>query len=487
MRIYVLTAALLALAGPPALAQSNVPEMEISSYWREDIALERILSPPETIYVGDSIRPAVMGRNHSLGSRHLYLACIIDDDRDGYVYSAVQGVSAPARGSFTVNFALSWAPEEPGEYHVRFFLMQRDRWPKNDTIRKTFVVLPREGGFDGSGREPELSSARDNDVGLVRILSPPDTVHVGDTIRPAVMGMNYGRWGERPVFVACIIDDGTDAYVYSSIQGITVHPQDSFVVTFAVPWLVAGEPGEFLVRFWCWAHGDRWPENDTIVKTFAVLPREGGLDGSGPERGPELRSARDEDIGLLRIPLPPDTIHVGDSVYVSLEGMNHGYPRNVYMGVAIDDGLDRVVYATIFGIMVPHGSFDLGFAVPWGAQRPGEFSVHFWLARHDHWPENDSISKTVVVLPRGGGIQAFRSREPASREFRVRPSIVRVGGMISVNGLGPGSRAKLIDAAGRVKGHLAPGLTAIAAPCLPGVYFIKREEDDRTVRVLVQP
>jgi hypothetical protein len=358
MRIFVLTAALLALAGPPALAQSNVPEIKVSSYWREDVALESILSPPDTVYVGD-------------------------------------------------------------------------------------------------------------------------------TIHPAVMGMNYGR-SARSAYMWCIIDNGVVG-VYASIQGVTPPSRDSFVVTFAVPWIAELPGGDYYVRF-AFPTGpprDSWPENDSIGKHFIVLPREGGLDGPGPKS--ELISARDNDIGLLRIPLPPDTIHVGDSVHVSLEGMNHGYPRHVFMGVAIDDGLDRVVYATTFGITVPRGSFDLDFAVPWVALEPGEFSVHFRLARHDPWPENDSVGKRVAVLPREDGIQTFRSREPAGGEFRAVPSIVRGGGMISVSGLGPGSRAELIDAAGRVRGLLAPGSTAIAAPCLPGVYFIRREEDDRATRVLVHP
>jgi hypothetical protein len=359
MRIFVLAAALLALAGPPALAQSNVPELRVSSYWREDIALESILSPPDTVFVGDTIYPAVMGMNYGRGARSEYMWCLIDNHLDAVVYASIQGFTAPSRDSFIVTFAVPWIAQPAGDYYVRFFFYggpPRDSWPENDSIGKHFVVLPREGGLYGSRPRNRVRGVWCDDLEVVGFFGIPDTIMAGDTIHPSVLLRNHG-FGARSTFLSLALDDGRDRFIYSTIQHFTIPSRDTLRVHFAIPFIFA----------------------------------------------------------------------------------------------------------------------------------PGTYTFMAWIPHQDSWPENDSAWKTLVVLPRESGVREFLSRESAGRELRAVPSIARVGGMISVSGLGPGSRAELIDAAGRVRGLLASGSTAIAAPCLPGVYFIRREEDDRTTRVLVQP
>ncbi|UCG43512.1 MAG: hypothetical protein JSU73_02540 [candidate division WOR-3 bacterium] len=470
MRILVLTATLLALAGPLALAQSNVPEIGIRSYWREDIALESILSPPDTVYVGDTIHPAVMGRNYGRGARSAYMWCNIDNGMVG-VYASIQGVTPPTRDSFTVTFAVPWIAELPGkDYYVRFTFPTgppRDPWPENDTIGKHFIVLPREGGLDGSRPRNRVRGEWCDDLEVVGFFGIPDTIRAGDTIHPSVLLKNHG-FGARHAYLRFALDDGSYRVIYSTIQGVIIPSRDTTRVGFAIPFTFG--PGTYTFMAWI-SHQDSWPENDSAWKTLLVLPR------------------NTDDVGFDSILSPPDTMRCGRSYGQDVRARNSGDdPVVLYVYACLGDTLGSLLYSERVIVELPPRSTSVLELPVLALGDPGVWCVAYKHRRPDANPNNDSIGKRVVVLP-WKGVADVDGAEPAPDfgQLAVGPSIVRVGGRISVSGLGPGARAELIDAAGRVVGLLAPGSTAIAAPCLPGVYFIRREEDDRTTRVLVQP
>ncbi|MEO0108848.1 MAG: SBBP repeat-containing protein, partial [candidate division WOR-3 bacterium] len=104
-----------------------------------------------------------------------------------------------------------------------------------------------------------------NDVGVARIISPPETIGVGDTVTPKVLVRNYS-----PIHTAFQVRFEMGPYFF--VQYVSgLGPLDSTYITFT-PWIV-DDTVIYPIRAFTVYPGDQEPSNDTAYgQVVALLP-----------------------------------------------------------------------------------------------------------------------------------------------------------------------------------------------------------------------
>lgn len=214
-----------------------------------DVGVLRIVGPRGSVDSGAVIAPQVVVRNY--GSLSLDFATVFTI---GTTYSDTQLVTGLGPfDSLTVTFA-DWTAAELGTFPTRCTtLLVGDMNPANDVRSDSVRVILRL-----------------NDVGVLRIVAPADTVDSGAVITPVAVVRNYGQAAATfPVTMRI----GT-----TYIQSTTVtdlEPGDSAVVTFE-NWTVARR-GNTPASCSTALVGDQVPANDVVLKTVFRRVRDVGV------------------------------------------------------------------------------------------------------------------------------------------------------------------------------------------------------------------
>jgi Peptidase family C25/Secretion system C-terminal sorting domain len=115
------------------------------------------------------------------------------------------------------------------------------------------------------------------DVGVTQIISPLDTLWVGDTTLPESDIHNFGNNPESFSIRFWIrADSGDVRIVYDSVLSIALEPDQDTVVSF--PEWVVNESGDYSAICQTELINDMNPENDSLAKSIFVIPQSGATE-----------------------------------------------------------------------------------------------------------------------------------------------------------------------------------------------------------------
>ncbi len=208
-----------------------------------DGGVDSLTSPPDTVWPDSTETPAAIVRNFGNTAEICTVSCTIDPG--GYL-SEVTAYLEPG-SSDSVNF-LPWnVPSAVASYLMCVRIaVPGDANPGNDTLCKVILVYHHDGG-------------------VASLLSPPDTVFMGDTVGVQAVIGNYGTLLEDSIKVRCTIHGWEDS---TSLPGLA--PGDLDTATF-VDWPPPA-PGICTMTVYTLVNGDANPRNDTLSKEIYVRP-----------------------------------------------------------------------------------------------------------------------------------------------------------------------------------------------------------------------
>jgi len=334
------------------------PENDTASFywpgWPPWLELAAVLEPPPggVIDSGDMYPQCVL-LNHVGGEDMIPVVFNIDDWYDTtWVDSGI--------GHSTATATRPWEAT-PGSHSCRM------RTPDDDTA---FTFMVRGAVW--------------HDVAVESIIVPEPTVRERRTIRPSVLLVNHGTDTEF-VYLAFVIEDLTDEIVYSSIQGTSIIPGDSLVLTYGIPW--TAEPGgRYLARTWHGLSRDQHRSNDTLEMYFDVV------------------APLEHDVEVSAIYTPHSVLDSGVSITPQCQVRNLGSSTEYRLPVCFTLPGGYSEFAVVNGLM-PGARTDLLFP-EWRANLPpgGYEAVAWTLLIGDQDPSNDTFCQPFPVQVRDIGV-----------------------------------------------------------------------------------
>ncbi len=208
-----------------------------------DGGVESITSPPDTVWPNSTETPAAIVRNFGNTAEICTVRCTIDPG----AYLNEVTIPLNPNTSDTVNF-LPWDVPPSGTSYLMTvrIVVPEDNNPGNDVLSKTIVAYHHNGG-------------------VASILSPPDTVVLGDTVSVQAVIGNYGTFLEDSIKVRCTIDGWGDS---TFVLGLA--PGGFATATFA-DWIPPGL-GLWTMTAYTLVADDANPGDDTLSKDIHVIP-----------------------------------------------------------------------------------------------------------------------------------------------------------------------------------------------------------------------
>uniref|UniRef100_A0A7C3Z446 CARDB domain-containing protein n=1 Tax=candidate division WOR-3 bacterium TaxID=2052148 RepID=A0A7C3Z446_UNCW3 len=243
-------------------------------YLPKDLEIFSIPSPPRTIDSGSSYIPACSLYNSGLDTAYSFL---VQSHIPGLYLSTASVSALPPNSKIRLNFDQFTANWPRGTYILTCSTQYNlDRYPQNDFKRCTLSIRVR-------------------DVGILDILSPPDSVDYGQSITPRARVKNFGTVN------ASFWTKMTIGSLYRESVWVDLTPGET--MTVALPdWLVQ-ERGTLIAQCQTKLSSDLRPENDTASKRVKV--------GVG-------------DVGVVAILAPIGTYDSGFSVIPQARVKNFG-------------------------------------------------------------------------------------------------------------------------------------------------------------------
>lgn len=222
-----------------------------------DVAAREILQPIGLVQPGQHL-PRVLTEN--LGNASEQFPTTLEIFRNQVlVFADTVTRLVPAGDLDTVDFRVWMA--NPGLYLLRAITrLSGDMNPANDTQTAVVEVLNLI-----------------HDVGVGKIIAPPETVGQGETVRPAAVVANFGDYAET-FTTRFLIGAG-----YQDTFRTSLLPEAEETLYFA-GW-IASPPGLLFVASYTMLPGDGEPGNDTARTTVFVSPPQGATE---TEIGPRI-------------------------------------------------------------------------------------------------------------------------------------------------------------------------------------------------------
>jgi hypothetical protein len=197
---------------------------------------------------------------------------------------------------------------------------------------------------------------------------------------------------------------------YADTQPVTLDAGDSVLKGFDT--LTLAQRGGFAVLCSTMLSGDGLDTNDRKTGTVTVRVR---------------------DVALLAIVTPPDTVDSGDVVAPEVRIANRGSEAAVFNAFfRMEYGTDTVGYLDTVSLTLAAAKESLvTFSSSAALSRPGEWNITTWSDLADQHPENDTLRKTVLVVP-PGGFWPPGWVEVASMPAGLSGKAVKAGGSIAV-------------------------------------------------------
>ncbi|MCX7836935.1 MAG: T9SS type A sorting domain-containing protein [candidate division WOR-3 bacterium] len=206
-----------------------------------DCGIITIFSPPEDCDSNKTYPVIALIKNYGTINKDLKLSFRIGED-----YLSVKPITTNAGESLLVEFD-SWQPKRR-DYLCSQCVIEscpQDINPFNDTVRSVHFV-------------------RVKDAGILRIVSPSDSVSEGEII-PKIEIKNFGNISVRSLIKIVIYQNNLPIYTDSFF--VDIHPNEIQIISFS-PW--QAYEGSFTFYAAVILDEDMQPVNDTLFKNFIV-------------------------------------------------------------------------------------------------------------------------------------------------------------------------------------------------------------------------
>ncbi|MEO0088793.1 MAG: T9SS type A sorting domain-containing protein [candidate division WOR-3 bacterium] len=206
-----------------------------------DCGIITVYSPPEECDSNKTYPVITLIKNYGTVNKNLKLSFKIGDD-----YLSVRTLTLNAGETLAVEFD-SWQPRRRDYVCSQCVIdsCYNDINPLNDTIRSAHFV-------------------KVIDVGILRIVSPSDSVSEGEII-PQIEIKNFGNVSTWIMLKIVIYHNNLPIYLDS--VSVEMQPYEIKIVSFS-PW--QANEGSFTILAQLILNGDMEPENDTLYRDFVV-------------------------------------------------------------------------------------------------------------------------------------------------------------------------------------------------------------------------
>ena len=214
-----------------------------------------------------------------------------------------------------------------------------------------------------------------HDVGVVSILSPPDTVPCSDSVSVSATVCNLGT--ETDTFAVRAIIRSTSGIVYGdTVSSIILSSDSCYIVTFGEKWVLHSADSQYTVSIRTLLSGDDDTSNDSLVDT--------------------VNSVCDHDVGVLSINAPSEIV-LGDSTQVTAIVKNSGN--------AFEDSFDVSLFIAGFSntqivTNLAPGALDTVTFPYWTPVTTcdSSYTLSVWtLLSGDNDPGNDTLSQNIFL------------------------------------------------------------------------------------------
>ncbi|GEM_PF-3312157 len=220
-----------------------------------------------------------------------------------------------------------------------------------------------------------ITGTSNGDVGILRIIAPPDTVDSNTTVFPICWVANYSMI-PGSFWTYCEIGNYRDSAWVADLA-----PVDSAVVNFA-PW-TADTAGTISVLFQTALPGDLNPDNDTASKNFFVRP------------------SLFNDVAAIAVLAPEPVVIESTLINPRVVVRNNGLQPATFKVYCQIRALMQPVF---FDSLTHHLSVQQTDTVEfpsWLATPGGAYLGTFWVfIENDINPNNDTIQFTLMIQPR---------------------------------------------------------------------------------------
>ncbi len=248
------------------------------------------------------------------------------------------------------------------------------------------------GGNGGEVYSIQVFNTLNHDVGVTKIISPPELLQVGNSYSPQAEVKNFGSSIETfPVLFE--IYDSLGGRLYSATTNVTSLPPNSTArPTFSPSWTVS-QQGWYLARAATQLAGDQFPTNDTVGLLMRCY----------------------HDVGISKITAPFAEITINYGMIPTAVAINLGsYIENFPVICQIRDTTSGIVYADTVQVtgLAPYAQVAVNFNRTWLPNQIGLYTVSvFSNLVGDYHPANDRCSSTTMctyeIIYDDRGFEAF--------------------------------------------------------------------------------
>ena len=343
-----------------------------------NVGVDTILAPSGTIDSGVAVTPIAVVANYGSNAESLWAFMAVDAGAIVYLDSVWLPAITPA-GRETVSFS-EWTPTgRDSETAVSWTKCGGDTFPRDDTARVRFLV-------------------RVIDASITIIQQPDTVVDSGVPILPRVRVWNHGNQS-----LNCYVRFRVDTTYYSRSHDL---------------WLIAG--GATVV-----SAQDSWyplPGRRVLACSLFVLPADTCI--ASTQDTFYVRGSIFYDVGVTRIwsSLPPDSIHVGDTVIVGMTAANLGDAEASFWGFFFfqDSGGGSIYAESSQVLLSPGDSTQCEF--PYVFVFPGTYVVACSVSMvGDQNPTNDVKRLLLHVLP----VSVEESPAPRASNPKPQATVLR--------------------------------------------------------------
>jgi hypothetical protein len=334
-----------------------------------DVEVNALVAPSGTIYQGTTVSPSADLRNN--------VALWGEDDVPVRFWVVPDGGGAAVYDeTVLVDFPANTAPFNQA------FPDELVDWPAGNYVVACSVALPCD--YDRSNdKKTGTVTVEVQDVGAVSVDEPVGTVSLGQTVVPKGTVKNFGTVGATFNVRFHIEFGGMTVYEeYAHVSGLA--PGAEQQVSF--PDWIPSELGDYTAHVTTLLSGDANPANDHAQAAFDV-------------------ASYLIDVGVIAILNPPDTIDRNSSYPLKVTVKNFGVGSASFVAhCRLTDPDGYVSYhSTSVNNLGAGATRNINVVNPRKFRKVGVWFAEFWTELvGDENPDNDSMSKTFVVVSNKG-------------------------------------------------------------------------------------
>jgi hypothetical protein len=321
-------------------------------YSKPDVSVKRFESPPDTVDLNTIVTPTV--RIANLGNTIPRFKSFL---KIGTSYSESTMVGPIRSGDTASAIFPDWRATPLGRFAMRCSAASwPDTAPSSNVLRDSVFVTIR-------------------DAACMRIVAPTGVVDSGSEVVPQAWIRNYGTMAQN---ISAWFKAGS---FYTDTASAAVPAGDSVLLGFRPCSL--NQRGTWGLACSTMLTGDTSALNDRATGSVRVRVR---------------------DIAALLIAAPSDTVDSGSTPVPMLRVVNHGSDTTLFDAVfQMEYSTDTIIYVDTVSIaLAPAAESSAAFSPPAPLTHVGLWSLSAWNLTSDQHPENDTVRKTMLVVPPGG-------------------------------------------------------------------------------------